>query len=217
MLRRILGSAPVVTLSEVEAGNWRDAGGRAVAVRYGATLGYPARRAPLDPHRVRVFVGGASDRDLVLLQNVISEAEEQQAPLDFVLCIGQVDLDPALAMLGRVEQHRGVPQAEFGRLLSTCDVAFLPLEDTDRAAGHMVAVGALESGVPVVASPTAGMHDFFELYGVYEALPHGVVGQLLSVGLDGRDDAERLRQEWSGQVSRRAYADRVARAFRSLG
>lgn len=216
ILRRFLADVPVVTTSATEAENWRAEGGAAASVTYGATFGYPARSVS-DYTRVRVFVGGSSDRDLDALGATILEAEASGAELDFVLCTGQVHLARDVESLGRVTRYDTVSQEQFGVLIAQSDVVFLPLLESNRSAGHMVAIGALESGVPVVATPTAGMGDYFTLHGLHRAQPGQVVRQLLEVGREGRTEGEAIRRAWSGSASRRAYTQAVAVGFTELG
>ena len=215
ILRRCLGRVPVVTTSATEAENWNRAGGSATPVRYGSTFGYPPRVVREAP-RVSVFVGGSSDRDLDALSSIIRDTERIDAPLDFVLCIGRAQLDPGVERLTRVKRHPTVTQDEFGRLLGASDVVFLPLAERNRSAGHMVAIGALEAGVPVVATATAGMEDYFSLPGIHRAEVSDQVQQLLRVGLDFRGSGDDLRRAWGEAVSRKAYTSAVAAAFAVL-
>jgi hypothetical protein len=215
ILRRCLGGVPVVTTSATEAENWGLAGGRATSVRYGSTFGYPQRVVRQTP-RISVFVGGSSDRDLNVLTKLIRDAEATGAALDFVLCIGRAKLDPDVERLGRVERHAMVTQEEFGRLLGASDVVFLPLAERNRSAGHMVAIGALEAGVPVVATSTAGMEDYFSLDGIHRAEAGDQLEQLLRVGRDSRGSGEAIRRAWATAVSRKAYTSAVVAGFARL-
>lgn len=211
LLRGLIGSAPVVTLSESEAGPWNESGGRAEAVLYGNYFGYPSK-AGRDAV-FHVFVGGSSDRDPFALRKLENEVLDSKHPVMLTLATGE----PA------AEQTRGVNvirrpgplnQQEFGELLSTASVVFLPLKDGTRAAGHMVLVGAMESGVPTAITPSGGILEYIQGPGISKcdsSIP--ILPQLMDIGERGRNREEEIREYWQNNFSLSAYMSRVEDAL----
>ena len=196
-LRAAIGDRPVITLSEYEASRWRAAGGRAGAVRYGATFpdtvsaSGASRTDAASTQSVKVFIGGSSDRDSDAIKALISEIESKDSPLRLTIAVG--DREPSDD--GRVRRLTTVTADEFSELLSQSDIVFLPLADNGRAAGHMVLVEALQRGKPVVATWVAGMDEYFDGEHVIRAAPD-LVGQLVrtATAFQGRDDE--LHRYW---------------------
>jgi hypothetical protein len=160
VLLRLLRNVPLVTLSRIEAEHWNASGGRAVAVLYGNTYGYPLRQPNEDPG-TRIFIGGSSDRDGALITSLEAEVRSTEAAVQLTVVDGGA---PGHWSRGATEIRRpGYVSAEtFGRLVSESDVVVLPLKDSGRSAGHMVLVGALEAGVPVLATRAQGIEEYFD-------------------------------------------------------
>jgi glycosyltransferase involved in cell wall biosynthesis len=197
LLRRFLGDAPVVTLVRHEAESWTAAGGRATPVLYGNTF-------------------GSSDRDPVAIIRLETELREADVPIDLVI----VSKEEPSTWSGReatITRTGYVSADEFGRLIARSDVVYLPLSHGHRAAGHMVAVGALEVGVPVMCSDSPAMTGYVDgtyirtVSSVDEVLP-----QLLEVALWGRHRRQATRATWEARYSHRAYVERVATALRDM-
>ena len=215
MLRRVLGDAPVVATVSIESEAWRAAGGRSAHVLYGTTFDYPERRPAAGP--VRVFIGGSSDRDLALVERIAAEAARSATPILLTIAVGRAG-ETVTTESGSVVRRMGpVSQAEFGRALADSDVVFLPLKDGDRAAGHMVAVGALQSGVPVASTRSIGMTGYVdgeyvrEIDRAAEVLP-----QLSAIAVEMRDRAADIRSYWRRTHSREVGAAAVLAALRGL-
>ena len=156
VLRRLIGDATVITLSESEVAPWNAAGGRASAVLYGNTFGYPLKRPQQGLH---IFVGGTSDRDPEAMRVLEEEVLRSKEPVRLTLATGDAARDVVSG--DNVVSRPGVlSQRDFGALLSTASVVFLPLLDGTRAAGHMVLVGALECGIPVAVTASRGMTEY---------------------------------------------------------
>jgi glycosyltransferase involved in cell wall biosynthesis len=216
LLRRFLGDAPVVTLVRHEAESWTAAGGRATPVIYGNTFDYPYPTPVRTDSRASIFIGGSSDRDPAAIIRLETELREADAPIDLVI----VSKEEPSTWSGReatITRTGYVPADEFGRLIARSDVVYLPLSHGHRAAGHMVAVGALEVGVPVMCSDSPAMTGYVDgtyirtVSSVDEVLP-----QLLEVALWGRHRRQATRATWEARYSHRAYVERVATALRDM-
>ncbi|GAB2888724.1 glycosyltransferase [Nocardioides pacificus] len=217
VLRRGLRDSPVITLSEPEIVAWRASGGTGRAVRYGNTFEYPLRKPAFD-REIRVFVGGTSDRDMRTLAATIENAHSAGLPITFVLAMGR---EPARFLrpnwASRVETHPSLSQQEFGRVLAACDVVYLPLTERSRAAGHMVAVGAIESGVPVVATDVSGMHDYLDGTYLRSALSgQELLAQLMEVAQWGRTEVQSVHDYWQRHFSQESYISRVSSALAEM-
>lgn len=156
ILRRLIGGALVITLSESEAGPWNNAGGRAKAVLYGNTFGYPEAT---ETDAFHVFVGGSSDRDMRLISALEAEVLDSELPVKLTLATGGVP-ERKVSGCNSIVRLAPLSQKEFGSTLSTASIVFLPLVEGTRAAGHMVLVGALESGIPVAITPNLGIAEY---------------------------------------------------------
>jgi len=215
LLRRVLGSGPVVTLSEHESMKWRTAGGRSLSVRYGSTFAEPPVAHRSEPSArgnttVTIFVGGTSDRDEEAISRLVSEVEAQEDLRLVIAAGGSSQLDT-----GRVRRVPAVTAAQFSELLASCDVVFLPLTDNGRAAGHMVLVEALQRGKPVVASWVAGMSEYFD--GEYiRTAQEDPIPQLRAVGRAFDSRAREVRAYWKREYSKEAFGARVLSAFEQL-
>jgi hypothetical protein len=210
ILRRLIGEASVVTLSESEAGPWNAAGGRAAAVLYGNTFGYPKRQPTKTLH---VFVGGTSDRDRRIIEALEKEVLDSLDPVRLTLATGDAASE-IISGENVVTRPGRLGTSEFGALLSTATVVFLPLRDGTRAAGHMVLVGALESGLPVGVTPSRGMTEYVKGPAIEICDPDKpLLPQLrrIAESADGHDES--IRGFWREVFSREAYIDRVGRAL----
>lgn len=210
VLRRLIGDVPVVTLSESEAEPWNAVGGRACAVLYGNTFGYPNRQPGENLH---VFVGGTSDRDRRIIESLENEVLDSPEPVRLTLATGE---PPGAKVTGANVVHRPgrLTPSEFGSMLSNASVVFLPLRDGTRAAGHMVLVGALESGVPVGVTPSQGIAEYVIGPAIELCDPNQpLLPQLRRIADSAEGQDESIRRFWREVFSREAYVDRVGRAL----
>jgi hypothetical protein len=213
LLRAALGSVPVVCFSEVEAAAWRREGGRATAVLWGGTTGVQRSLPPRD--RVRVFVGGSSDRDPLAVDQLVGEAKEDRAPVDVVIADGT----GPWSWEGTTASVRAlpfVPQGVFLEELSKSQVSYLPLQDSCRAAGHMVMAASLEAGLPTVISRTLGTAEYataaLTFVDGYPGLDF-----LMHRGTANEQSRALIQREWQERFSEVAYITRVSGALSSLG
>lgn len=213
LLRRLIGAAPVITLSKSEVGPWNAEGGNASAVLYGNSFGYPPRHCEDNLH---IFVGGTSDRDADLIQRLENEVLASAAPVRLTLAVGGPQSE-SIAGRNVVCRPGTLSQAEFGSLLSTASVAFLPLVGGTRAAGHMVLVGAVESGIPVSVTSSEGMAEYVigpSISLCDRALP--LLPQLLSLSESSSGQEASIRDFWQQVFSLEAYVGRVSEVLESL-
>lgn len=216
LLRSVLGSRAVVTLSEHEASRWRTAGGRALSVRYGATFADPpasqstAFHAQNEEATTTIFVGGTSDRDEEAISRLVAEVEASDDLRLVIAAGGTLQFDT-----GRVRRLPSIDAAEFSSFLAGSDVVFLPLTDNGRAAGHMVLVEALQRGKPVIASWVAGMDEYFDGDFVQRAGTN-LVTQLRAVGQTSDARADEVRAYWEREYSKEAFGRRVLGALERM-
>lgn len=212
ILRGLIGAATVITLSESEAGPWNAAGGRAVPVLYGNTFHYPPKQAT---DLLHIFVGGTSDRDRATIAALEAEVLASKEPVRLTVATGEPKRETG-ANRNVVSRPGPLSAQVFGEVLSTADVLFLPLLDGTRAAGHMVMVGALESGVPVGMTASGGMTEY-RLGDAIELLhrDQALLPQLraLAEAAKGREDS--IRQLWREVFSLDAYIARVGKALKA--
>jgi hypothetical protein len=218
MLRIVIGSRPVVTLSDHEASRWRRAGGRAVAVRYGSTFpeipqNYLGRHDPADSTiNTQVFAGGSSDRDAAAVDALADEIGRDAAGR---LCLVVAMGDKTASDTGRVRRVTEVSPSDFSRLVGESDVVYLPLTDNGRAVGHMVLVEALQRGKPVVATWVTGMDEYFD--GRYVRRAEGdLLQQLLDVAVSFRGREAEVQDFWRANYSSEAFGKRVLDGLDSL-
>lgn len=214
-LLRLLRSAPLVVSSAAEAEQWNAAGGRALAVQYGNTFGYPRRR-PTEDERIRIFVGGSSDRD----RTVIAALEEEVRASSTAVQLTVVDGSPTTQWRAHRAAiiHTGyVDQQAFGELVADSDVVVLPLADSGRAAGHMVLVGALEAGVPVLTTCTQGVREYVDGTWVRSLYPDSaLLPQVVGMAKEMESSASAIRDHWFTHFSLDAYVRRVTVALAQL-
>lgn len=211
LLRRILGQRPVVTLSEHEATRWRLAGGRARAVRYGATFEALESDLSAQPGRVfSVFIGGSSDRDLEGIRRLTAEVENAEDVRLVIAAGGVVESDT-----GRVRRLKTLRSSEFSRQLAQSDVVYLPLADNGRAAGHMVLVEALQRGKPVVATWVSGMDEYFDGEYVTKALPD-LLPQLRETASRFSERSGEITDYWRHEYSKTAFGARILNALEAM-
>jgi hypothetical protein len=215
LLRLILSDSPVITTVAVEAAAWQSAGGRAASVLYGNEFGYP-RHSESDSATFRIFVGGSSDRDVAVLSRLELEIRSSDDPTSLVVVAG--GSESSWHRGGSSIEHVGyVPAGQFGKLMSQSDVVFLPLLESGRAAGHMVTVGALESGIPVASTPSQGMAGYVDGKAVHELnLDAPLLPQLRRVGAETALASTEIRNYWFANFSRRAFVNRIAAALVQL-
>lgn len=207
-LRKILGATRVVTTVSIEADAWRDCGGIASHVLYAAQFDYPDRLARYDG-ALRIFVGGSSDRDRAVIDRLEQEVLISRRSVELVVAVGGPP-STRRSTSGAVVHLPVLSQAEFGCQLAQADVVFLPLARGTRAAGHMVTVGALQVGTPVVTTPSAGMTGYVDGTYVVE-LEDGpdVLPQLLEHAERFRAAAADVREHWRATHDLERAADEI--------
>ena len=214
LLRRAIGPRPVVTLSEFEADAWRQAGGQALPVLYGNTFNYPfdARRGL--PGRPRIFVGGTSDRDGALLESLIREIKVEGARVELIVADGTgpdewSEGESSIRFLPRLSN------AEFGTIMSDCNIVFMPIASNKRAAGHMVTVGALECGLAVLTSESEGMRGYVDGMVVRNLdRSRSLIAQLLTAAMaDTPARRDEIRDFWRANFSLDGHVKRVMDAL----
>jgi hypothetical protein len=209
VLRRVIGDSLVLAAAEIEAETWRAAGGRAEVALYGNTFGYECRTASHQSGRLKVFVGGSSDRSRQQVAALIEQLSKSGIRAELTI----VDLHPpSVEELGSLVIRRTgrISPEAFGEELRANDVAFIPVSPfATRGAGHMVTVGALEAGVPVVATQSPAMQDFFDGEFVRPANTD-LVDQLVSVRSQlPPSAASRIRAHWSDNYALPKYFERI--------
>jgi glycosyltransferase involved in cell wall biosynthesis len=208
VLRRVLGNSLMIVWSEVETEPWNAAGGQAVAVKYGNTFEYPQPKPRLPGAPLRVFVGGSSDRDRVLISALTAEVLAFDEPVRLDVAIGGSP-DTVRSGTNEVITHGPLSQAQFGALMGAADVVYLPLRDNPRAAGHMIMTGALQLGVPVVTTPSRGMREYVDGNYVSQVDTAQALPALLRAAADHPDRRE-VQQYWQSNYSREALLHRVS-------
>lgn len=227
VLRWAIGKNPTICMVQAEAELWNDSGGNASHVLYGNTFGYPAklgaRSGELRPKAPVIFSGGLSDRSETILDRLIGDVLASGLDLQLVIADGS---GPRLTSLGEstVRWLPYVSQGEFGRWISESDIVLLPLSQGVRSAGHMVAVGALECGVPVVTTKVGGMAGYID--GSYissvEVDENGspaspLLPILLAKLQDGtRPGPDAIREYWTETFRCEVFARRIVDGLRNL-
>lgn len=218
ILRLFLRNSAIVTLLAREAESWNNLGGRAKAVVYGNTFGYPSSSTTgASPQQIRIFIGGMSDRDTSAVQSL--EEEVRASPLPIQLTITAREGPSSVETTVGVINHTGwVTPDAFGRSLASADVVFLPLAAVNRAAGHMVAVGSLEVGTPVVSTRSAAMGGYIDGTHIrfVDESSIGVLDQLVEVARQGRQRRADNQAFWADFFSLDAYVARVGAALSEL-
>jgi hypothetical protein len=217
VLRQFLKDAVVVTTVQIEADAWNDAGGRAAPVLYGNNFGYP-RRLTESPTTLTIFIGGSSDRDSIFIETLEKELMSGESPV-FTSLIVVANDQPSITTndFASVEHTGYVSAQRFGELLASSDVVILPLRPNGRAAGHMVTVGALEAGVPVLTTTSRGMEGYVDgTYVQYLNPELPLLPQASKLAALGLRERANITEFWQTQFSRGAYVNRVARALSEL-
>ncbi|WP_314505826.1 hypothetical protein [uncultured Microbacterium sp.] len=211
MLARALHDSPIITLATVEAENWKVSGGQALPVIYGNDFPYSSS-PEIGDGVTRIFIGGSSDRDLGVVNQLEREILESGEPVELLTAVGEgprvIESGPA-----RVEHFGRVTQSEFGALIARSDVSFLPLRPRGRAAGHMILVGSLQVGTPVVFCGASGMEGYSD--GVFVRgldTAERLLPQLLRVATSA-PPREITRAFWRENFSRAAYMNRISEAI----
>ncbi|MDQ0663268.1 hypothetical protein QFZ35_001766 [Arthrobacter ulcerisalmonis] len=212
ILRRLIGDAPVITMSQSETLPWNADGGRAWCVLYGNSLGYPSNKRSEDFH---IFIGGSSDRDPEAIRALEEEVLASTTPVRLTIATGGTARE--IRRGGNVVTHPGyVDQKEFGELLSTASVVFLPLARGTRAAGHMVLVGAVESGIAVAVTPNEGMKEYMMEPGIARCDPHQpLLPQLRELADATRHRQAEIRGLWEEKLSLDSYISRIMELLES--
>lgn len=217
VLRRVLGGASIVALSEVEARAWRADGGEATAVRYGNTFPPPATGDDREDEQrqstsVRVFIGGSSDRDADAIEALVS-ALRAAPEVSFLLTVAIGGARRVVTAGSSTVTFTGpLTSAEFSRTLAAHEVVYLPLKEGRRAAGHMVVAEALQRGIRVVATPIAGMAEYFDGSYVVRASSE-TVEQLVSVAARADTDRDAIVEHWRSHFSAECFARAVLDAL----
>jgi GT2 family glycosyltransferase/glycosyltransferase involved in cell wall biosynthesis len=215
LLRRVLSTSPVLTTASVEANEWTAAGGRAIPVLYGGDSNYPLREQGRSS-RLRIFVGGSSDRDAALLEQLTTEIRSSSSPCS--LMVVSPDAPRSYSTATSTITYTGyVSRARFGELLSASDVLFLPIRQGRRAAGHMVMSAALEAGVPVITNLSSGMQGYVD--GTFVAwldasLP--LLPQLERHAAALAAEGPAIRAFWQQQFCRAAFIERIRDALHTM-
>ncbi|MBY4382836.1 glycosyltransferase [Rhodococcus fascians] len=213
LLRRSLKDIPIVTTAEIEAEQWVAEGGRATAVLYGNTFEYPrAKRSSKVPS---IFIGGTSDRDAELIHSLIDEVRTDNRSVRLIIADGSGSR-MWRGERAEIEHFGRVSSEEFGRIMSTSDVVFLPILNKPRASGHMVCVGALECGLPVVSSECTGMDGYVDGTFVAHLDPSSSVLEQLIACAEGPLNSDQVREFWTEHFSLDAYIGRVLTAVDHL-
>jgi len=215
VLRKILASSPVVTTVALEAEAWNVAGGNSKAVLYGNTYGYPRFEANT-VQRLRVFVGGSSDRDTVAVDALEAEIHSSNTPISLTIVSDETPMKWKNNQ-STIERTGRLSADQFGALVAQSDVVFLPLLNSGRAAGHMVTVGALESGVAVLATSSDGMNGYID--GVFVSATsedESLITQLARAAEITHTRTSEIREFWKVRFSLPAYIDRVGSALEEL-
>jgi len=215
ILRRILRSAPVVTTVALEAEAWVAEGGIATPVLYGNTFGYPVHEEA-DSSVLRIFIGGSSDRDYACISKLEAELRSSSRKSELIVVADEAPSNWSNDFA--TIQHTGrISAQEFGDRIAKSDVVFLPLLQNGRAAGHMVTVGALESGVPVVSTDTPGMQGYVDGRFVrYSNDDEALLDQLEVAAEFGKSNRGAIRDYWMSKFSLSAYISRVGAALASI-
>jgi hypothetical protein len=214
ILRRFLKDAIVITTVQIEADAWNNAGGRATPVLYGNDFGY-VRKDPTATGTLTIFVGGSSDRDATVIKALEQELLDGR-PSVFTSLIVVANDQPSLKSTAHASvEHTGYVSAiRFGQLVSSSDIVVLPLKAAGRAAGHMVTVGALEAGLPVLTTASSGMTGYVDGEVVkYLDTDAPLLPQVAAHAAYGRSNRTQIVDLWERQFSRSAYVNRVARAL----
>jgi glycosyltransferase involved in cell wall biosynthesis len=216
LLRRVIGTRPVVTLSEHEATRWRSSGGCADAVKYGSTFADAGVSAGLRNRTkggpLSIFIGGSSDRDAAAVDDLIATVRAtKDDSVRLVVATGGAESSDA----GNVRRVGDVPQHVFSRLIEESDIVYLPLADNGRAAGHMVLVEALQRGKPVVATWVAGMNEYFDDRHVVRAQAE-LLTQLRDLADSFAGQASQIREYWLENHSSQAFGQRILDALDGL-
>lgn len=214
VMRRLIGDAPVITMSQSETGPWNADGGRAQAVLYGNSLCYPPKKASQDLH---IFIGGSSDRDPLLIRALEEEVLASSTPVQLTLATGGPAGETRCGE-NVIRRPGYLSQQEFGELLSTASVVFLPLASGTRAAGHMVLVGALESGIAVGVTPNEGMREY--VIGPAVALcdpEQPLLPQLRELAEASHAKQDEIRAIWANDLSLKSYIARVGELLEPPG
>jgi hypothetical protein len=213
LLRKALGRSAVITTVDLEAEAWEATGGRAISIRYGNTFDYPLH-VKTDAQTLRVFIGGSSDRDSEVMDRLEREVVASDRPVHLTVVAGG---EPSSWTNERstIERVGWIANRQFGQRLSNSDVVFLPLLPGQRAAGHMVTVGSLEAGVPVVTTASEGMNGYIDgQYVTSIDVGHPLLPQLERRATGA--DPTAIRAYWADVFSRPAYVSRIGAALVSL-
>lgn len=160
VLRSLLGKSTVIAVLDSERASWNAEGGRALFVHYGTNFPYGAPSAKVG-ERLSIFIGGTSDRDLVIVDRLRQEVLESIRPTSLILALGGAH-NEIVRGENRITEHSRLAQPAFGDAMATADIVLLPLQTKLRSSGHSVAVGALQLGLPVATTDSPGMQGYID-------------------------------------------------------
>jgi glycosyltransferase involved in cell wall biosynthesis len=149
------------------------------------------------------------------VDRLIEEVKEDSQTVDVVIADGTgpwcwQGVKASVSALPFVSQD--IFLAELGK----SHVSYLPLQERNRAAGHMVFVAGLEAGVPTVISRTSGTAEYVTRdSNVVDGYPG--LNALMQIASADEEARARLRLEWKEKFSQEAYILRATTALASLG
>jgi len=186
---------------------WVQAGGQAESVLFGNTFRYPVvKREWLAP---RIFVGGTSDRDHTVLDQLVTEVQQDSDNVELVIADGT----GPRKWVGEKSTVVWLPvlaPEDFGRELSESTVTFMPLSNRlERSAGQMVAIGSLECGVPVVTTASPGLGGYVDGSYIRTAGYGAILPQLRAAAALEEAKREDVRRYWRTHYCLESYAKRV--------
>lgn len=215
-LRRVMDPSMVVAMSAEETDAWIAAGGRATTIPFGGGVKPtgPGRLAS-DDERLRIFCGGMSDRDFGLIKALHTEVARHKGLAVQLRIIGTGGNLPDLSSGDAVVAASAAVSPEgFSTALRQADVVFLPLKmGGGRAAGQMVLLEAVATGVAVLATPSSALSPYL---GLFQPLNYRepLLVQLQKTAATPAVELARRRDVWASRYSMKAFASDVAAILR---
>lgn len=209
----LLRKSRVVTQSTIESENWNAEGRQAISVLYGNQFDYPQRTTESLRKQFRIFIGGSSDRNHSLIDSIEAEVLSSGRNIDLTIATGGKPQTQQMGVskstrLGVVSQH------VFGQYLADADCVLLPLTPSARSAGHMILVGALQTGTPVVVTGGDGMDGYIDGTFVHELTEEELTLKRLESIVESGPTRLETVQFWEHKFSRFAYQRRVIDALK---
>lgn len=215
VFRRILTNCKMIVMSGVELRNWTHEGSAGRYVRYGNTFPYPSRDSSVVNERITIFIGGSSDRDFDAVDRFAAEVLASGKNIELVVAVGGAE-STQIHQSAVVRRLASVSQQEFGRLLSEADICFLPLKENGKSVGHMLIVGSLQVGTPVVFTEVEGMREY-EIPPFCRVVPnsHSMLDSVLQA-VEGAPRRQEITEFWRKEFSRAAYLNAVVSAAHEM-